>query len=202
MHVAPSFLTPQPSALELARRLAVILAAIGALVARRFLRDPQFHTMIVPLWTWLGRAGRRFERAVLRPVVMGPPVAPVVRVRAKQVRAAGGVRLPSRRGWLVRALGWEVAGYGSQLEALLAEPGMQALLEQVPAASRILRPVCRMLGLTALQRPRVVAAKAPKVRQPRVRRRVVRDEVWEPGRAALRAAKRARKQGKSSWWTG
>ena len=96
MHVAPSFLTPQPSALELARRLAVILAAIGAVVARRFLRDPQFHTMIVPLWTWLGRAGRRFERAVLRPVVMGPPVAPVVRVRAKQVRAAGGVRRGSQ----------------------------------------------------------------------------------------------------------
>ena len=190
------------TALEMARRLALILAAIGAVVARRFLRDPQFHGLIVPLWTWLGRSGRRFERAVMRPVEVGPPVAPLARVRAASAARARGVRLPSRRAWLLRALGWEVAGYGCQLEALLAEPGMQAVLANVPAVGRILRPLCRMLGLTVLPPVCKVAAvpKVPKPRRPRVRRAV--EEVWEPGRAALREAGRHRSRRKSSHWDG
>jgi len=207
MHPSPLASETPPTALEMARRLALILAAIGALVARRFLRDPQFHGLIVPLWTWLARSGRRFERAVMRPaevrpMEMGPPVAPLARVRAASAARARGVRLPSRRAWLLRALGWEVAGYGCQLEALLAEPGMQAVLADVPAVGRILRPLCRMLGLTVLPPVGKVAAvpKVPKPRRPRVRRAI--EEVWEPGRAALREAGRSRARRKFSNWGG
>ena len=174
---------PLVAAPEMARRLGLILAGLAAVVARRFLREPTFFALIIPLWGWLGRSGRRFERAVSRPAVVRTRSA-VARVRPAVVVAR--VRLPAQRAWLVRALGWEAAGYGSQLQALLAEPEMQALLLQVPAAGRILRPLCRMLGVTTLEMARPVVA-AVRVRR-RVRaKRPVAAEVWQPGRAALRA---------------
>ena len=41
----------------------------------------------------------------------------------------------------VRELGWEASGFRSQLEHLLAEPGMQALMAKVPGVGRVLRPI-------------------------------------------------------------
>ena len=163
--------SPLAAAPVLARRFADILAGLAAVVARRFLRDPKFFRLILPLWGWLGRSARRFERAVARPRV----------VRAARAGRSGGVRLaaarlPSRHGWLVQALGWEAAGYGSQLEALMAEPEMVAVIAAVPAVGRILRPLCRMLAVG----PRVARVRAPVVaaRVPRVMRaKVARPEV-------------------------
>ena len=103
-------------AADLARRLGVILAALAAVVARRFLKDPKFFALIIPLWSWLGRSGRRFGRVKVQPPVAVPVPVPVRAVTplVTKVRVRG-VRLPSRRGWLVRALGYEAAGYGCQL---------------------------------------------------------------------------------------
>ena len=98
---------------------------------------------------------------------------------------AARVRLPGGRGWLVRALGWEVVAFGSQLEALIAEPEMQALLARVPAAGRLLRPLCRMLGVSpvGVVVPRGAAVRKPRVRKPRVGApRVQREKPWSPGR--------------------
>ena len=47
---------------ELARRLGLIVAGLAEVVARRFLRDPKFMWVIVPLWHWLHRSARRFAR--------------------------------------------------------------------------------------------------------------------------------------------
>ena len=166
----------------MARRLGVILAAVAALIARRFLRDPKFAAVIVPLWGWLGRSARRFERVVMRPAVVRPGVArPAGRAEGspmaqdavmRPARLRSRLRLPGGQGWLVKALGWEAAGYGSQLTALLAEPEMQAVLAAVPAVGRILRPVCRMLGVVPLGvepavRVRVRVPRPPKPRMPR-----------------------------------
>ena len=152
---------------ELVRRLGWIVAGLAAVVARRFLKDPKFFALIIPLWSWLGRSGRRFGRVKVQPAV---PVAVSVRAvtpLVAKVRTRG-VRLPSRRGWLVRALGYEAAGYGCQLQALLAEPELQALLIAVPAAGRILRPLCRMLGVEPMGAVApVVAAARVRVRRPR-----------------------------------
>ena len=163
-------------AADLARRLAVILGALAAVIARRFLRMPGRMALILPLWRWLTHAARRFERAALRPEVAR-------RIRparaAGKVRAAGGdVRLPSGHGWLVRELGWEAAGHGSQLAHLLAQPEMQALLAAAPGVGRVLRPLCRVLGLdpAPVARPGAVAAEtavAPKPRRVRAARAVV-----------------------------
>ena len=158
---------------ELVQRLGWIVAGLAAVVARRFLKEPKFFALIIPLWSWLGRCGRRFGRVKMGSVAVRPVLVRAVTPRVTKVRARG-VRLPSARGWLVRALGYEAAGYGSQLAALLAEPELQALLTTVPAAGRILRPLCRMLGVEPVGAlaPAVVAdapVRARRVRPQRVR---------------------------------
>src|SRR5882757_10310067 len=60
---------------DLARRFGVIMAAIAALVARAFLRDPRYVTIIVALWTRLNRAASRFERIMAR-LAAGTPSRP------------------------------------------------------------------------------------------------------------------------------
>lgn len=65
-------------------------------------------------------------------------------------RVASGVAgsgVPRRFGWLVRAGGYQAAGYGSQLQHLFAEPEMAALLAACPAAVRLVRPLCRALAV-------------------------------------------------------
>ncbi len=107
--------------------------------------------LTVPLWSWLSRSVQRFGRAVVRKRV-------VRAARPDRVRVApvARVRLPSRRGWLVGVLGYEAVGYGLQLEHLLAEPEMQALVAALPGLGRVLRPLKRMLGLVDVV-PAVVA---------------------------------------------
>ena len=145
---------------ELVRRLTLIVGGVAALIARRFLRDPRFFKLTGPLWSWLNRTVQRFGRVRTVPVDR--------------------VRLPSGRGWLVKALGWEAAGYGSQLDALLHEPEMVALLETVPAVGRLLRPLARMLGVTV--GPVVVQAVAAVMRKVRPRKpRAKRMRPWSPG---------------------
>ena len=156
---------------ELVRRFGVIMAALAVVVAQRFVRVPALVALNVPLWSWLSRTVQRFVRSVGRPIVVR-----AARARGDRAPRARGLRLPSRRGWLLHTLGWEVAVFGSQLETLLAEPDMQALLAARPGLGRLLRPLCRMLGVAvpALALPvkaEVVARRAEK-------RRVARTAVW------------------------
>ena len=176
---------------ETVRRLGLIVAGLAALIARRFLRDPKFGALVGPLWSWLNRSVQRFgcvrSLAVpARPLAARRPVVAAERPLPVRVR----VRLPGGRGWLVKALGWEAAGYGSQLQTLLAEPEMVALLAALPAVGRVLRPLGRMLGVQV--GPVVVkVAKVAKVRVARVRRpRPRREKPWSPGRSPV------------SWWVG
>jgi len=136
---------------ELARRFAMIMAGLGALVARRFLKIPHLVVFTRLLWSRLNRAVRRFHRALT-----GPAGVAASRIRVDRARPAQ-IRLPMRRGWIVRELGWEAAAYLAQLEALLAEIETQAALARAPGAGRVLRPICRMLGVAAPLAPRIVA---------------------------------------------
>ena len=90
---------------------------------------------------------------------------------------------PYRFGWLLRSMGpfgYHGAGYGSQLRTILERPEVVELLIAAPQAGRVLRPLCRMLGVDrSVLRPRaagslaeVVVAKVPvevvkRVRTPR-----------------------------------
>ena len=190
MNVAP--FRPSDTAPDCLRSYGVILAGLGAVIARLFLRRPDLVLLTIPLWAWLRRSVVRLERAMTRPVAAAR-VRAVVRASdaGRTVRVRAGVRLPNRAGWLVREFGWEVAAFGSQLQHLLGQPEMQAALAARPGVGRILRPICRMLGVrdvVGLARTVDLAtaeAGPAKVRAVRVRR--VRPEVWVPGRAALRA---------------
>jgi hypothetical protein len=164
---APTPTPVQAFAPDLARRFALIVAGLAALVAHRFLRDPRLQSLIVPLWTRLTRTARRFERLMARLAAnRAPRPRPSGPHRPNADRAA--TPLPTGHGWLIRALPQEAAAYAAQLESLLAEPGVADLLAAHPAAARILRPLGRMLGLHALapkrNRPKPsIQAAAPRV---------------------------------------
>jgi hypothetical protein len=169
--------TPSPtpvhaSAADLACRFGLIVAGLAALVAHRFLRDPRLSSLIVPLWTRLTRTARRFERLMARLAANRLPKPRPPRPHRPPSKAAGTPQLPSGHGWLIRALPNEAAAYASQLEFLLAEPGVADLLAACPTAGRLLRPLGRMLGLTALapkrNRPkRSTQAASPRAAPPR-----------------------------------
>ena len=145
-----------PLAPDFARRLAVILLSLAALIARRFLRDPFRAPLILPLWTRLTRAARRLNSAFASLAAGLPP-----RPRAAKPSASGPHRrpaFPTRRGWLAAALGPEAAAYATQIESLLAEPAAADALARSLTARRTLAPIRRMLGLAA-----------PRPRRPRAR---------------------------------
>jgi hypothetical protein len=145
---------------EMARRFAMIMAGLGALIARRFLKMPHLSGFTVLLWNRLSRAVRRLERVLARPPAKArAPRAHAERRENARARQPG---LPSGREWIVRELGWEAAAYMGHLEVLLAEPETQALLARFPGAGRILRPFCRMLGVpVAAATPAAVVADTP-----------------------------------------
>ncbi len=159
----PATLTPEllAAAPGIASRLAGLVAGLVALIARAFLRHPRHAGIILPLCTWLSRTARRFTRVMqklgsgtLRPRAIGPG------------RATSGTRpvpLPRQRAWLLVELKHEGAYYAQRLEALLAEPEIAALVAATPQAQRLLRPLCRMLGIQpeAIRPPRRTPPAAP-----------------------------------------
>ncbi len=104
-----------------------------------------------------GRLWRRGARGAVSPVAEAVP-----REVPKRV-------WPRSFGWLVRAVSWQAAGYGSQLRALLEHPEVVAFLVAAPQAARVLGPVCWMLAIeSAVLRPGVVVVVPVRVK--RVRR--------------------------------
>ena len=79
--------------------------------------------------------------------------------------AARGPALPRKFAWLVEAGKHQAVCYGLQLQHLLRDPEMVALLEAAPQAKRILRPLLRAL---AVDLPwTVTPPRPPKPRKPR-----------------------------------
>ena len=176
MQPIPPPLPIQAYAADFARRFVIIMTALAALIARRLPREPRLLAHLVPLWNRINRAARRFERLMAR--LAAGDVGKPRRSGAPRPGGAHRNRLPGGRAWLVVALGYEAAGLASQLAALLAEPGAAALLAEVPAAGRILRPIARMLAIGATSRPvrQKPAAKPPK-----------EEEFFPPGPLAFRS---------------
>jgi hypothetical protein len=166
MQLAP--LTPpvQAFAPEFSRGVTNILTALANLISRRFLRDPRFAALMIPLYNRIRRAARRVERLVALLLAGRRPLP-----RAPRHGGGGPHRpnpIPSGFLWLVRELGYEAAGYASQLRGLLANPAAAELLALIPAAKRALNPIGRMLGIEACKRkPSVRAPRPPRPPKPR-----------------------------------
>ena len=153
-------------------RFALLIEALCASVAAshaRGLAGP----VIVLIWGRLRRMAARFAAAVA-----AIPAAPGRASRPAQPRPAlssparsgSGVRdarprLPGGFGWLIR-LSPAAACHGGQLQRLLADPEMAALLAATPRMGRLLRPLCRML---AVEPPPGLLAPPNRARRPAAR---------------------------------
>ncbi len=124
--------------------------AIAARGAGAWLATP----LMFLLWSRLRRTALRFASlaAKLRAGTLPPPRH---RTRSPRPVQPPSLRLPRGHAWLVRRLP-QAAASASQLQCLLADPAMAELLAAAPQAGRLLRPLCRMLGVRpppALPRP-------------------------------------------------
>ncbi len=140
-------LAPTPHAPD---RFALIIDGLCRMIAASAPQGRLATPLILLVWTRLRRMGARFARLAAR-VRSGAVVRPArVRLAATSHPTAPrvGPRLPDGFGWLLR-LDPEAACYGSQLQHLLSDPEMASLLSAAPQMGRVLRPLCRMLGVKA-----------------------------------------------------
>ena len=168
---------------EVARILDAILTPLLLLINARF---PLLGTLFLPLHARINRARQRLIRLLTR-LATGRYPNP----RAARPGRPGGtlpIRLPQRHAWVIGTLGYQAAGYASQLEHLLRDPATLAVLAAAPpharaAAARTLRPLCHMLGiplpliLQPPSRPAAPPKPAPEKppRAPRLPRLTARD---------------------------
>jgi hypothetical protein len=143
---------------DLARQVGLVLGGLCTAIAQAqgSAGTSLLRALIVLAWGRVNRTRHRLQRLLAR-VAAGwlpsptAPRAPVVAdpaaPRRRRVGAPALGRLPRARAWLVRMVGYHAAGRGSQLEHLLTDPAMAEFLAAVPSAARMLRPLCRTLGI-------------------------------------------------------
>ena len=176
--------TPTLTPRELASQVATILTNLCAAIARLLIRKPLLILHTAPLWSYINRTSQRFTRLMTR-LSEGPLRPPQATARQTQAAPAATARaappattpprhqLPTGKAWLVKALGWEVVGYMTQLEHLLSRPGVHDIFVAAPQAARLIRPIAHMLAtpLPALiappKRPPPPPGAPKRKRQPR-----------------------------------
>ena len=132
-----------------ATRIAAVLDVLCEMIARhghlRRLAGP----LLVMIWQRVRKAGAQAS-AVLARMQAGAlrryPTRRPPRQIAKPRRSVPPSALPRQPAWLVRLIP-EAAASAAQLQTLLSQPEMPALLEAAPQLRRALRPLCRMLGV-------------------------------------------------------
>jgi hypothetical protein len=143
-----------------------LLIRLQAAIAVVAARERTLTVLLVAVWGRIGRIATRLERLI---ALWRAGKLPKVRAaRGAVAGAAGGrprVALPTTSAWLLVAVR-EAAPFGARLESMLSEAECVAFLAAVPQARRLLRPLCRMLGVG------VTPPKAGKVRA-----------VWQKPRA-------------------
>ncbi len=159
----------QAAPLAPADRFALIIAELCRAVAAHGAGRGWAGPFIILIWRRLRRMSTRFTRLAGR-IQTGPRPAPRARIRrARPCRPDRTPRTPRGFAWLIRQVP-QTAGGASQLQYLLAEPEMAALIAAAPQAGRILRPLCRMLGIRpppGLRAPPPAPRAAPPRAEPR-----------------------------------
>ncbi len=181
MLIYPPPLPPNPT---ISDRFAQMIVGMSIAVGAKMPRDQSRAPVLILLWWRLQRLKARFLALAAR-ARAGPLPPPRTRQPGTRPRPGPGPgpgplpgpgpgpgpehrkpqqRLPHKLGWLVAMLGWEV-NLSNLLQKLLADPEMQELLRNAPQAGRLLRPLCRMLGVQP--DPKILPPPPP--RPPRVR---------------------------------
>ena len=159
---------PHP-ALTLAGIVASIFVGLLQLVANR---APSLGAFAIPLHSRISRTRNRFLLFLTRLAAGRFP-----RLRTPGAARKGGpapANIPRRPLWLVAIIGYQAAGYASQLQHLLNNPETLTTLAAAPphalaSAARTLRPLCRILGVTlpAILQPPPAAPRPKPVKPPR-----------------------------------
>jgi len=185
-------LPAHPHPLQPAAFFAAVIGDLCRKIAHRGPATPALAPLVLFLCNYLQRKVRRLDRLLTLWQAGRLPKIRHARSKSTSSQTAAGqpalplaaktLRLPSRRAWLVRLV-QPVAGYGSQLEALLTHPDIQALLAATPQAGRILRPIFRMLGVhplpNMLHRPPPPRRPRPPKPAPAVDRPTARERrIW------------------------
>ncbi|MBV8524900.1 MAG: hypothetical protein JOY71_22740 [Acetobacteraceae bacterium] len=164
--------TPPPLPTGLSDRLALIIESLRGVIAAHMVKDRSAVAIMFLAWTRLGRLAARFEKLMVAVRAGRLPSSPAPREQAgrdfelPRLEGLPAPRLPGGFGWLLRMVPG-TAAYAGQVQHLLADPEMAALLAGSPQAGRILRPLCRMLAilpgpeLVAKRRERSASAAGP-----------------------------------------
>ena len=142
---------------------ATLLAWLGRAVAARSGGDQLSYSLIGLIIDRLRGIKQRFARLAARIRDGRYAFRSVAAPRRGAAKPRPPNKLPGKFGWLLPLVP-DAAGYRSQLEYLLRDAGMVALMEAAPASlGRPLRSLCWMLGL----RPPEILAPPAKPRPPR-----------------------------------
>ena len=132
-------------------QFATILFGLRAEIAAQAARDRARTALLVLVWGRIGRMGTRLEKLFARWRANTLPNRTLLKPRPSRAGESRTPRemphLPTGHAWLVVIMGYDAAGRGSQLQHLLAHPDLPEFLDAAPQAGRILRPLCRMLGV-------------------------------------------------------
>ncbi len=167
-----------------ARRFNAIIAALCGTLADGAARHPAAAPLLLHLlWPRLLRLVHRFLTLTARVAAGTAPRPPATPRPDRPARPHPPYqRLPQGFGWLARLLP-EGRLAGSRLQHLLAAPDMAELVGSDPHFARMLRPLCRMLGV----RPPPLLAPPPRP-APSPPRRPVRRPAPRPQAPAPSAA--------------
>ena len=128
-------------------------AAIAVVAAR----ERHLTVLLVAVWGRIGRIRTRLERLIALWRAGMLPKPRKSRAGATRVGVSTKSELPRVPAWLLVAVR-EAGPFGTRLEHLLSQDECVEFLAAVPQARRLLRPLCRMLG---------VGVKAARVRKDR-----------------------------------
>jgi len=139
-----------PATHPLAQAFSLVVSGLCAVVADRSARVPLLAPLLVLVHHRLARMIHRLDaiaRHVEARILRMPRLRPAARVPSPQAPCAQRPYIPTGRFSLI-LLAQRTAQYTGQVQAFLATPETRALVAAAPQAGRVLRPLCRMLGLT------------------------------------------------------
>jgi hypothetical protein len=128
-----------------AERLAVLIDSLCKAVAAHGVRGWLTAPLLLLLWSRLSRMAQRARRLAARMAAGAPLSTPRPPAAPRTAPSRPYIRLPRGLTWLVRVVPGTASG-AAGLRFLLDDPEMAAVTES-PPMRRLLRPLCRMLGV-------------------------------------------------------